>query len=81
VCAGSIPESYTGWDSGTEPVQAPGEPVHRPAAPDLYQELKFKPLSSMTQKKYEEIVRRCQRFVQGNIDLKKRTTTNSKEIQ
>jgi hypothetical protein len=35
VRTGPVPESGSGKDSGAEPVQALGWPVHRPAAPDI----------------------------------------------
>jgi hypothetical protein len=69
VRAGPVPESCSGQGSGVDPVQAPGWPVHRPAAPDISRKAD-RALSLMTQN-YEEIVRRFQRLVQGNIDLKK----------
>jgi hypothetical protein len=54
---------------GTAPVHAPGWPVHRPAVPGISRKIVQDP-SSMTLN-YEEIVRRFQGLVQGNIDLKK----------
>jgi hypothetical protein len=69
VHAGPVPESCSGQGSGAAPVQAPGWPVHRPAAPGISRKTVQDP-SSMTLN-YEEIMRRFQGLVQGNIDLKK----------